>query len=361
MIKSLACLLLFAIGVSAAPVLVAPSDTGIVYIGRWDHTDPKAAVGDWPGIYFKAAFQGTGVEARLDGRNVFEAWIDGQKEATLAVSDSAQWFQVAQGLSNDRHVLTLYKRSESQTNATRFLGLRLAEGATMLKAPSRSPRRVEFIGDSYTVGYGMEAPGHEPAGLDEDSLVLFSTNAVQAFGPLVARGFGAEYQLNAFSGRGLVRNLNGMEPQKPYGYFYESTLMSQKNTKGTSPIYDFNSWHPQVVVIGLGINDFQGNAPYADTAKFDAAYHALLTQIRIKHPGVKFILCSTKVWPTEALVPRVQAIAAAEEAKGNHDVTVFTYGSENTGLYFHPSAHDHENIARELRPVLARVAGWLSR
>jgi lysophospholipase L1-like esterase len=354
-------LLFLSVFAQVAFCLVPPSDPNIQYFGRWDLSNPKIAEADWPGVYLKVVFEGTGISVALEGQNVFEAMIDGSSSAILGVTDSLKTFSVASGLEPGRHTLILNKRSESQTSSTRFFGLDLPSGTKLLAPPARPQRRIEFIGDSYTVGYGMESPSREPGNLSEDSLLLWTTNTPQSFGALIAKGTGAEYQINAFSGRGLARNINGMEPKKTFGYFYGCTLMSGCNTTGKSPRWDFNSWHPQVIIIGLGINDFQGNAPYADSTAFDMAYTKLLDSLRIKHQGVKFILCATKVWPTEALVPRVQSIVAKEQAKGRQDISYYEYVSENTGLWFHPNLMDHQNIARTLRPLVAKAGGWMSR
>jgi len=338
---------------------ILPSDPHIQYVGRWDLRDPQAAVADWPGVYLRVAFAGSGCQVRLQGVGVFTPVLDGEVKPVLVVGDSVQSFEIAKDLSSEKHTLVLYKRSENQTNTVRFLGLQLSSGAQLAEASARPVRRIEFIGDSYTVGYGMESPVREPGALNEDSLVLFTTNSYAAFGPALARSFGAEYQLNAISGRGLVRNLNGILPDKSFATYYDYTLHSARNTNHESPRWDFASWHPQVIVIGLGINDFQANPPYADTVAFDKAYQALLDSLRNRHPGVKFILCATSVWPTEMLIPRVKAIVAAQ-AK-HQDTQYFEYGAEKTGLWWHPDVNDHQNITRALRPMVAKAGGWLSR
>ena len=340
---------------------IPPSDAHLRYEGRWDHSNPQAAVADWPGVYVKIRFQGTGCSVKLQGQNVFTATVDGEIKATFVVGDSAQIFDVAHGLENSTHVLALYKRSESQTSTASFWGFFLDSGAVLLDPPKESGRRIEFIGDSYTLGFGMESSVREADGLDEDSLVLYTTNAYAAFGPVLARSLGADYQLNAFSGKGLVRNINGIDPGKPFGYFYDYTLLSQRNTLGQSSLWNFSSWHPQVIVIGLGINDFQANPPYADSLTFDRVYSSLLDALRARHPGVRFVLCATAVWPTNALIPHIQSIVASQRTTGHLDVTYFEYGAEKTGLWWHPDVHDHAEIARQLRPLVARLGGWMTR
>jgi len=348
----------------AAPaenLFIVPSDARIQYFGRWDHSDSVFAQADWPGVYLRVVFQGTGCSMRMQGVNAFEVVVDGQSSQTVFADDSLRTIPLVSGLAQERHVVALYKRSESQTSSAKFYGLELDQGGQLQAPPALPVRRIEFIGDSYTAGYGMESPVLEPGSFNEDSLVLHTSNAMQAFGPLVARSLGADYQVNAVSGRGLVRNINGLLPEKPFGYYYDYTLMSARSLGKPSPPWNFASWHPQVIVIGLGINDFQGTSPPADSATFDQAYYALLDSLRARHPGVKFILCATAVWPNDQLLVHVPSIVASEHARGHDDVTLFEYRAEKSGLWWHPSVRDHQNIARELRPVVARVGGWMSR
>src|SRR5207237_1246644 len=72
-------------------------------------------------------------------------------------------------------------------------------------APLRHRRRaIEFIGDSHTVGYGNTSPGRA---CTEDQ-VWATTDTSRGIAPLTAARYAADYQVNAISGRGVVRNYN---------------------------------------------------------------------------------------------------------------------------------------------------------
>lgn len=363
MLQSLRCLLFYTLLMSPVfgQVQIPAKDARLQYFGRWAFSDKGYAEADWPGVYLRFAFQGSGCSIRIQGTQVFEVVIDGEKQKPFATTDSLSWYGIAQGLEDERHTVVLYKRTESQSSGFQVHGVELSKGGKLLEAPARPERRIEFIGDSYTVGYGMESPVREPENLNEDSLLLWTTNAAQNFGAQVARSLGADYQINAFSGRGLVRNINGIVPDRPFGFFYDYTLMAARNTNQSSPKWNFQAWHPQVVVIGLGINDFQGQGIPADTNLFVQTYAQFLDTLRLRHPKVKFVLCATQVWPNDQLLPAIRKLALLEKGRGKEDVFVFEYGGEKTGLWWHPDVRDHQNIARELRPIVARLGGWMSR
>ena len=71
----------------------------------------------------------------------------------------------------------------------------------------------------------------------------------KVFGAVTANHYGADYQINAISGRGVVRNYNGSKHDTlPEAYPYVLLDKEQK--------YEDAAWKPQVVVIALGTNDF---------------------------------------------------------------------------------------------------------
>lgn len=345
----------------AAPWIPA-ADSRIQVWGRHVLTDSGSMVADWPATTVVLRFKGTGITAKLAGAHRYEIRLDGKNLPILTTQGDVKDYELAKGLELGVHTLILARRTEALGEPEElFAVLPLGPAAELLAPPSRPQRRIEFIGDSYTVGYGNESVIQTPNENQVDSLVFATTNSQKSFAMLVGKRLGAEVQINAISGRGLVRNFNGFDPGQEFGYFYRSALLAPRLRKQNNASWDFASWQPQVIVIGLGINDWQGQPPYPDSLAFDAAYHALLDSLRVIHPGVKLVLCATGVWPTEALIPRVKAIVAAELAQGKKDVRYFEFSAEKSGLWYHPSLADHEAIAAKLVPVVTELGGWRSR
>lgn len=253
--------------------------------------------------------------------------------------------------------MRIVKRSESPYNPTTFWGFVLNDGKTLVTPPPLPARKIEFIGDSYTVGFANEYLQRECLAGKDDSIILAATNTDKAFGPIIARAFGAQYQIVAMSGKGLVRNYNGIDKGRELPAFYEKTLISSSGKKASEK-WDFSQWKAGAVVIGIGINDFQADPPYADSAKFDATYTALIKRLRKQYPGVNVICCATRIWPTNALIPHVKAIVQQQNDAGFKDVHYFEYTTENGALYGHPHKYDHQTIANGLIPLIAKVTGW---
>jgi lysophospholipase L1-like esterase len=337
---------------------IKPDDPNIQYFGRVDRSRPDRVIFDWPGVSIRAVFEGTSCRAELEGRCCFDAFVDGVLTGTVRISGQKAVYLLAKGLTDRNHKLILAKRGETTVEPVSFFGFVLDNGKKLVPPPEPPARKIEFIGDSYTAGYANEYQGTACATEKADSIICEATNTNKAFGPLVARAFGAQYQIIAISGKGLVRNYNGIDPGKELPSYYDKILISSVKGGEKGHAWNFSSWKADVAIICIGINDFQGEPPYADTVKFDAAYEALLSRLRKQYPGVSIICCTTKVWPVDVLIPRIKNIVARQKAAGHTDVHFFEFVAGNSALYGHPSVHDHQAIADSLIPIVAKATEW---
>lgn len=337
--------------------VITADNQAIHYAGRVELSD-KTVRFDWPGIYIQTQFEGTSCKIIIEGRNTFDITIDNGSPSVITVGAEKDTFSIADNLSKGLHSLKIAKRSESNDHYSTFYGFILDKGCKLQKITAVPDRRIEFIGDSYTAGFGNEHAGRECAPDKADELLFTTTNTNKAFGPLIAAVFNCEYQINAYSGKGLARNYNGIDKGKEFLSFYDRTLQSTINTSKAFKAWDYKSWHPHVAVIGIGINDFQADPPYADSTLFDSTYAMLINKLRSEHKGVKIICCATQIWPKSTLIPRIQSIVSNQKSKGNNDIWYFEYKTENTALYGHPSIEDHKNLARQLSPLIAEITGW---
>jgi lysophospholipase L1-like esterase len=303
----------------------------------------------WPGTYFESRFRGTGVRVRFEApAEHMRLLIDGQEKASFrrAALVDARF----DGLSDGEHVVRLEKQTESQTGGGRFLGFFLDAGAAPLPAPARK-RQIEFIGDSYTVGYGNSS-AKRACTRDE---VHDTTDTQQAFGPLVARHFDADYRINAYSGFGIVRNYGGGSPGLSLPTIYP-------RLKPDDPAHlerDADGWHPQIIVINLGTNDFstpvKPGESWGDRAALEADYRAHYAQfvrtLHARQPQARFVLMGS-----QDFFPQVEQVAAslAGDLPGRVGILKFT-GLELGGCDYHPSLADDRKLAGLIEAEIRRV------
>jgi lysophospholipase L1-like esterase len=297
----------------------------------------------WPGTYFRAAFQGTTVYFRIvKGEQILHIVIDGQPAAPL-VKPQPGAYEVT-GLGSGKHTIGVFVATESQDAPDTFGGFAIPSEERSLTLPQRH-NQIEFIGDSHTVGYGNLSPSHACT----TAQVWADTDDTQAFGPITARHYNADYQINAISGRGVVRNYDGFKADTlPEAYPY---VLFDKKQKYNNP-----AWKPQVLVIALGTNDFSTplnpGEPWKTRAQlhadFEATYTQFLKQLRKRNPKAYII-----VWATEMANGEIEAEAkkVVEQRKNSGD-THITFLPIN-GLSFtacdgHPSLSDEKIISTKL-------------
>ncbi|WP_208758950.1 SGNH/GDSL hydrolase family protein [Microbispora triticiradicis] len=312
----------------------------------------------WPGVYFEGRFRGTGVGIVLDDAvNDYDVQIDGATVATLVTPGrTTHWVR---NLRNGVHTVRLVKRSESPWAVGEFGGFVAAPGGAILPRPADRRRQIEFIGDSYTAGYGnMSGTRDCPAPGQIDR----TTNADVSFGALTARGLGADYQINAFSGRGVVRNYNGIEPGTDYRTYYDRALIGVPGDVWKNP----GTWHPQLIVIGLGINDFSTTinpgepwTPETLVAAYKSAYHGFIDKLRSRYGKQAMIVVSaTYMSNTTAFADAARQIVQDRNRRGDDRVRYWYYDNTDLdygGCDWHPSAHDHKIISRRLGDFIATL------
>ena len=351
----------------AAPVLVGITPTAVATApsraivkahtaGRVELNDGVAQY-SWPGVYFEGRFRGTGVGIVLhDTANDYDVQIDGTTVTTLVLpTDGTHWVN---GLPDRVHGVRVVKRTESPWAVSGFGGFVAVRGGAVLAGPPDRRRQIEFIGDSFTAGYGNMSTSHDCG----DQLNRLS-NADAAFGAITARSLNADYQLNAFSGRGMVRNYGGGEPGTNFRTYYDRALLSDPDDVWHAP----PSWHPQLVVVGLGINDFSTalnpGEQWADQAAliadYKAAYDGFLSKLRAKYPRAVIVASATYQWNGTMYPDSVQSVVAARNAAGDKNIRYWYYPETDLdflGCDWHPSAHDHKIIAQRLQDYIAGLS-----
>lgn len=142
---------------------------------------------------------------------------------------------------------------------------------------------IEFIGDSITCGYGIDAGAYG----------MFSTeteNFSKTYAYLTCRKLEAECSAVSFSGYGVVSGYtdNGYKTDKLVMNEYEKASLP---TGKDAPLWDFGENEKDVVVVNLGTNDASYCSGSATRrSEFVSSYTELLETVR-KHNKEAYILC----------------------------------------------------------------------
>lgn len=311
----------------------------------------------WPGVYFEAAFQGPKVYFEVGaGAAILRVLVDDQP-VTILRSPAPGFYEIAD-LARQKHTVRVEVLTESLAAPNVFGGFLVSKDTRPLPMVPRA-RQIEFIGDSHTVGYGNTSTTRN---CSEDD-VWKTTDNSQAFGPKVARHYGADYQVNAISGRGIVRNYGGSGGDHlPEAYPY---LLLDHSAR-----YEDRAWHPQVIVIALGTNDFstalKPTEPWKSRdelhADYQATYLRFLAALRARNPAA-FIV----VWATDMAEGEIETAAAKVvkqfQSGGDEQIAFVPIdGLTMTGCNWHPSIADDDTIADTvIRVIDGHPAAWGAR
>lgn len=332
---------------------VPASDGRITFVGRTLVAQDGAVSFDWSGVYARIAFTGgyLALEAGDTGKDYFNVWVDREPSAEpdrVVVVDRDTTIVLFQQKERkpQAHRVVIQKRTEGEQGRATFRAF-VSEGS-FLQAEGLKERVIEFVGDSYTCGYGSENSVREDPFRPEDE------NPSKTYADILGRYFGADVLRVAHSGQGIDRNYNeaGRGWHMPQRYLQTFDLAKE-------PAWAFQGGKPDVTVIYLGTNDFStGRQP--GFPEFKAGYVRLLKAIKEHYGPEHPILC---VAPKHSLdhhdyIRRVVescGLPAVHYAGLPLDVH---NDDSDLGASWHPNYTGHLKKAHSLIPVVSTLTGW---
>ena len=329
--------------------------------GRFEETASGSLRCGWPGSQITLRFNGTAVEATLrdlskgDEGNFLAIQVDEKPPVTLALKQGYAVYRLAENLTSAEHTIRLFKQTEASVGMIELEGFSLPDGTILPPAPNPE-RRIEFIGDSITCGYGNESSN------PEESFKPSTENHYLSYGQLTARKLGAEAHMIAWSGEGILRNAQG-EIVHPLPSIYSQTL-----PPSPSPAWDFSRWIPHAVVINLGTNDFLTGIP--DQEEFVETYFQLLEKLN-RHYYSPHIFCCLGPMITDASPEGENRLSTARRyfqvietrARRNgivsiHRVEFPALQLNEFGADFHPNLVAHRRMAKVLTEDIRQEIHW---
>ena len=351
----------------SGPVLVSPAAPELHLEGRFESGSSNPGF-ELPGSAVWLRFQGTSVKATLgehslesdDYGNVAHNWydvvVDGQPASAVQANEGVNTYVLAQGLAKGEHTLVLRRRTEAYVGEADFEGFELDPGAKALPVAVPS-RRIEFVGDSITAGFGVDGPNRD---------CLFSAgteNYSHSYAALTAQSLGAEQIAVAASGAGVYRNWKGAL-DNTMGDLYLRALPTHSDSR-----WNFSRWKPDAVVLNLGTADFTGGDP--GSAAFIGAYQALIAKVRQNYPSALVVVTLgpmlSDLWPpgVNALTQArsyLQILVADLNAAGDARVKMLEFENQDNAASFgckvHPSAATQQQMADRLTAFLRTQLGW---
>ena len=355
---------------------VSPADPHILYTGRISFTNPERPAWNYPGVQIIATFEGTSLRmmakpqsgyfmAQIDDAEPFKVAFRGERDSVVSL---------ATALPDGRHSVRLMYIIEGYEMYPEFWGFLLDEGRSLADAPALPSRKIEFIGNSITCGYGNE-------GTDKFEHFEYETeNHYYSYASITARQLNAQHWVVARSGIGAYRNYDGPktgnpESNMPVQYEYTAYALDLKLRQNPPPAggvrgghllsekWDFNRYQPDLICINLGTNDLSTNN--YDLKLLKQGYQKLYKMVREHNPKAKIVLLTGSMLYNQEQKDAQQLldeVTAEAHQAGDKEVYRFDMthidGDDYLGNDWHPNIRQDEKMASELTPFLRELMNW---
>lgn len=329
------------------------SDPRIEFTGR-TLTEGTDVTYDWSGVYFRVKFNGPYLAMKCsDTKNCwFNLWVDKemcpQADRKFLVAAKDTVIVLAEGLGKGEHEVILQKRTEGEQG--RFTVHSFISEGEILQADGRKERHIEFIGDSYTCGYGTES------GDKDDPFLAETENCNLTYAAITSRYFGADFNLVSHSGQGIARNYDDFRPGYNMPDRYSQTFDEDPDMKWDATQAPYR---PDIVVIYLCTNDFStARQPHEEI--FAGRYIELLKKVKANYGEDIPVLCmASNVTPfsfdyirNACLMSGLENVYYLGLSKGVHNY------EDDLGASWHPNYQGHIKVASCMIPYISTLTGW---
>ena len=310
----------------------------IQYYGRIQKTNVDLPRFWSSGVYIKAKFDGNNCSFFLNDQVLYG---NVHNYVGLIVDGKSFRFQTKfasnkitlHGLKKSKHTITICKDTESGNGYLEFGGIACNK---LLELPKEQPRKIEFIGNSITCGFGADA-SKISCGKGQ---WYDQHNAYMAYGPLTARALNAQWELASVSGIGMIHSCCDMKILMPQVY-------DKLDMRDDSIAYDFNEYIPDLVTICLGQND-----GIQDSTAFCSAYVDFVKTIRKHYSHAKVLLLTSPMADDKLRAVLKNYLSSIKNYfQNNGDQGVYEYAFNTRyhhGCGEHPDLEEHRQISNQI-------------
>ncbi len=183
-------------------------------------------------------------------------------------------------------VIKIILLSEANSGAVGIKSINVCSSLPLCIEPTKDKNLfIEFIGDSITCGYGVEAMSAE------EPYSTSTQNFMKSFAYLTAKKLDADYSAVCYSGYGInsgyTTDIQNTDMLIPKNYKYVGIKEKYREE------WDFSTRTPDIILINLGTNDssYVSKNISERLFGFERDYLEFLIQVREKNPRA-FIVCT---------------------------------------------------------------------
>ena len=309
---------------------------------------------NWTNAGFEFNIDGTGATALLTSncpetnQAYLKVYVDGEHTNTIQLTQASMTVALAENLSDGPHTIKVIKRTNGRSSTAALKELWLDEGTEILPKNKVASRKMQFVGDSITVGYGSMD------WLNPSKWTTDSEDGSITYAALTGQYFGADYHTIAVSGRGIIANVDNTDPENRAPFMYEFTDWNLK-----TPSWDHSLYQPDVIVINYGTNDKAASSITGHTTEqFKAAAKDFVKQVRRDNPNAQIIYAYG--FMGDPYKTEVEGLINELKAEGDskvHYLYLKPIGAGEQSLW-HPTSAAHADRAQTLIAKVNEITGW---
>jgi len=349
----------------------------IRYNGRTNYNQTTLSTDMYyTGSSFEVGFYGTSLDATFTATKTnsistwtyLEVFIDGETNPTLGYEfflyQPVVSYTLISGLPEGYHTLSVVKRSESLDSNMAVQSI--STDGTLANPSLPKTLNIQFIGASTLTGYGNMESTPSASKNSENS------NGLLAYPALTAYMLGADYSIVAASGWGITRGWNTggvIDTTNNIPNAFDFLAIDSSNTL-LSQSWDQSKYVPDILVVSLGINDYN-TSNYANLTTeqrtafdelFTTDYVAFLLKLHGYFPYAQ-IVCTYGILGVNADMERLTlgVVDIANNAYTDIYACKLTSGEELSlpfGSDYHPGVATHLNAANELVAFIESISDF---
>ncbi|MBN1982417.1 MAG: hypothetical protein JW795_12865 [Chitinivibrionales bacterium] len=349
---------------------IPATDLHIRYTGRIEYTSQNRIRFAYPGTMIEFSYRGAVCGFTLRHHpvilnndryqsNFYALFLDDHPPLVIKIaSDTTVYLHHPDTI----HTLKLFKRTESFCGIDEFEGFYIGTNDSVCTLAAPPSRKIEFIGNSITCGYGNE---------DDSTVHTFfgsTENSYLSYASLTGRHCNAQSVLVAFSGKGVHINSDSTQ-NTTMPKLYDRAIAFDSLSR-----WNFSGWIADVVVINLGINDFGSGVPATDL--FISDYVNFVQKIKKYYPHAHVFLLTGPMEGNAYINPLTNSVEPASVilrhlrskiVKRLFSLSITSIDTFNLSpmvcaqdfaAAHHPSLKKHRENSEELTQFIKKKMNW---
>ena len=278
---------------------VALDRKNVKILGRTTKVDDTLYLG-YSGAYIEFEAETSKVEVTFCTdkevmEEIYRGWvavhIDGAKEPAMRfeLAQPEQTVTIFEEAQARKVTVRITKLSEAAFGIVGLKDLTVEGDKGVIPTPAKD-KKIEFIGDSITCGYGNEGVN------GTDVFCTSQENPEDAYAILTAEEVDADYHLVSWSGIGIITNWVPETAEEPLEEILMPDLYQYRDLRLAEKLdlpkekWDHSEYVPQLVIIFIGTNDDSYVRNKADRKEvFGGRYYKFLEQVHSCNPDAAIL------------------------------------------------------------------------